>query len=90
MASKKVLELVSSQPTPNQTLVKDWREFLRRAESGEFVGAVTVALRDDGSFVIFKQGFCSDLHLLGAVEYAKFDIMRTNAPRDYVPEDDAS
>ena len=75
----KVIEL--HRTPPNQNLVYALRRLLAEAESGEFIGAMIVKIRDDRKFNIERIGTGSDLTMAGALAFAQHDLIMANEPK---------
>lgn len=67
-------------PKPDSDLIESMKDLLDQAERAEFVACVVVKIREDGKFQCHKYGVISDLKTVGALSFAKHDIMNANTP----------
>lgn len=68
------------RPTPNAELATTLRAIADEAERGEFTRVLVVKFRADHSFSVRLVGIGSDLAAVGALEFAKRDIIEKNTP----------
>jgi hypothetical protein len=78
MADPAKLSVVTAQQKSHEALVKHLEHLAEEARAGQIEAVVTVAFRPDGTFGIWRYGHYSDLHIVGALEFAKHDIMKHN------------
>lgn len=79
MSGFAVVSLV--KPEPNAELIAQIEHLLEQAKSGEIAGVVAVAFRADNSFAVKCSGHVSNLQMAGALAFAQYDIIVSNAPK---------
>lgn len=69
-------------PQKNDELIECAENLLEQAKSGDLRAAVIVKFDVQERFMILKVGDISDLTVCGALDFAKYDIVTSNIPKE--------
>ena len=76
-----VIKLVDKAPKDKLGLLALLEELTKQAKAGEFDEMLVVCFRSDGDFFTHGTGTKSYLHMVGALEFLKADVINSNKPQ---------